>query len=469
MADAYAADKYRRRVTPIERVFSWSPFSTVTIVARIKGNVTEEMVQKAVSQARARHPHLRARLETDANRDLWLTSDGARPNEIASVARQSEDHWMAVVQEAGQIPFDFDARPAFRFILVRSESVSELIILGHHMLCDGLSLAFLARDLLGHLGDPSQEAQPLHDPEPITLANLPESVRLNGVMRHLIRRINKKWEGQRVVFDQADYEALTRAYWANQRHHLGCIELSEAQTSGLVERCRAKRVTVNSALCAAFAGAQASLQHQAIQHPAIGVGVSLRNRLREPAGEVIGFFAGVARLRFMYSKRHTFWDNARRLHTKVQSRYANKRVFADHLTWLCLDPTILEAMNFKKLGAFVPPTASGDAKVSAFAAREDVVLSILKREKIESLERLHMGAAVTNLGSLGFPRCYGSLELDRLILRPGGAFPLANVGLLLGAVTCAGKLSLAIEYAPARTSPEAMAEIRTRAMRFLLG
>ena len=32
-------------------------------------------------------------------------------------------------------------------------------------------------------------------------------------------------------------------------------------------------------------------------------------------------------------------------------------------------------------------------------------------------------------------------------MHPGGAFPLANVNLVVGAVTCSGKLSLVIEYA----------------------
>jgi hypothetical protein len=38
----------------------------------------------------------------------------------------------------------------------------------------------------------------------------------------------------------------------------------------------------------------------------------------------------------------------------------------------------------------------------------------------------------------------GTLELDRLIMQPGGAIPLANVNLVLGAVTCADKLSLVV-------------------------
>jgi hypothetical protein len=51
-----------------------------------------------------------------------------------------------------------------------------------------------------------------------------------------------------------------------------------------------------------------------------------------------------------------------------------------------------------------------------------------------------MGTTITNLTRMDFLKEYGTLKLDRLIMNPVGAFPLANVNLVLGVVTCAGKL-----------------------------
>ncbi|HAY85514.1 MAG TPA: hypothetical protein DCY42_11520, partial [Chloroflexi bacterium] len=47
--------KYERKVTGAERFFSHSPFSTVTMVARIKGQVTKEMLKNAVQKVQQRH------------------------------------------------------------------------------------------------------------------------------------------------------------------------------------------------------------------------------------------------------------------------------------------------------------------------------------------------------------------------------------------------------------------------------
>ncbi len=109
-----------------------------------------------------------------------------------------------------QIPFEFDARPAIRFILVQSPTISELVILCHHIICDGLSLAYLARDLMVHLGDPTREVEVLPDPVPIDPDVMPEDVSVNGVVRFFIKRINKKWEGDKIFFDQLPASKMSR-------------------------------------------------------------------------------------------------------------------------------------------------------------------------------------------------------------------------------------------------------------------
>jgi len=87
---------------------------------------------------------------------------------------------------------------------------------------------------------------------------------------------------------------------------------------------------------------------------------------------------------------------------------------------------------------------------------------------MDSLNRVIMGTAVTNLNRLDFPRKYGTLELDRLILNPGGAFPLANVNLVVGAVTCSGKLSLVLEYEGGTIDSGTVGKIKDQALAWLL-
>jgi NRPS condensation-like uncharacterized protein len=461
-------ENYERKVTALERLFSYSPFSIVTIVARIKGNITVDMLMNAVEKVQQRHTNLRVRIRTDTEHNPWFTSEGVKEIPIEIITRKSDDHWIQIQKDASQIPFRFDKRPAIRFILVQSPCVSELIIICHHIICDGLSLAYLARDLMVHLGGPAKEAEILPDPTPIDLNNLPKDVSTNPVVKFFINRINKRWRKDEIHFDQEDYKNLNEAYWMNAKHQLISLELSEPQTTSLVTRCREENTTVNSALTTAFVGAQQIVQGNKPELSSIGIAGNLRDRLQVPAGEEMGFFAGVVTLNYLYDEKRGFWDNARRLNRKVQPLYTNKNLFKEGLTWCHLEPGILEAMNFKKLGGLVPTDFPRYEKLSAFSKQDDVVSSILKREKMESLDNIVMGTAVTNLTQMDFPRKYGDMELDRLIMNPGGAFPLSNVNLVLGAVTCSGKLSLIVEYEESTVDTDTMIQIKDKAMEFLL-
>ena len=459
---------YERKVTPLERFFSWSPYSTVTVVARMKGDISVQMLEEAVKKTQRRHPNLRVRIKEDEDHDLWFTSEGVKEVPVTVVTRDSDDHWIEVHHEESKKPFEFGERPAIRFILVHSPDVSELIILCHHIICDGLSLAYLARDLMAHLGDPAKETEILPDPTPIDLNNLPKDVSLNPVAKFLINRINKRWRKEKINFDMEDYRNLNEAYWVNARHQIMSIELSESQTASLVKRCKEENTTVNSALTAAFAGAPQMVQGRSKELSSIAIAGNLRDRLQKPAGEEMGYFAGAVTLDYSYDEKKGFWENARKLNQKVQPFYTNKNLFKESLMWCHLEPGYLEAMNFKKLGGLVPTHLSRHEKLSAFSKRDDVVSSILKREKMEALDKIFMGTAVTNLTRMDFPREYGDLELDRLMFIPGGAFPLSNVNLVLGAVTCSGKLSLVVEYDEGTVDTATMANIKDTAMEFLL-
>jgi len=449
-------------------MFARSPFSIVTVVARVKGYVSENMLLNAVSKVQLRHPNLRVRIEVDPEHDLWFTSEGVKEIPVQIVPRESDDHWIKVHQDASRVPFDFDRHPAVRFILVQSPTQSELVILCHHILCDGLSLAYLARDLLVHIGDPTQEVETLPDPVPIDKNNMPKEVSLNPVVKFFINRINKQWETDKIFFDQEDYLNIHEAYWKTFHHNLFSVELSEAQTSGVVERCRTGGVTVNSALATAFAGAYSIVQGDKLFDPRIGVAASVRDMLVEPVADVMGFYAGLVTLKFNYAGKKSFWENARLFHQKVHPLYTNKNLFKDFMLWFFLEPAILESIHFKKLGGLVLPHSTRYSKLSDYSKQDDVVLSILKRDKMDSLDKTVMGIAVTNLTRMEFPRKYGSLELDRLILHPGGGFPLVNVPLVLGAVTCAGKLSLVVEFAEEAVDTRSMEKIKDQALEFLL-
>lgn len=469
MSNNLITEDIKRKLTPVERFFTRSPFSIVTMVARINGYVSDDRLKHAVAKVQERHPLLRVRIEDESDHSQWFTSTGVQEIPVETITRQSKDDWIKIHAHASRIPYEFHSRPAIRFILVHSRVVSELIILCHHIICDGMSLAYLARDLMVHLGDSLREAEALPARAPIDLDNLPDDVSQHALVKFLIKRMNRQWAGESVFFDNEDYRVLTEAYWDHYEHKTISIELSEEQTSALVARCRRENISLNSALTAAFCGAQDFVEGRQPYHSEIVVAASLRDRIPKSPGEGMGMYAGGVELKFKYNHKVSFWDNARSFHETILPRYTNKNLFADILNWLYLDPTIFEAMNFKKLGGLVAPDSPRYKKLSAFSKKKDSLWRILRRDNLESLETKYWGTAVTNLGRLDFPQIYENLEMDRLIMQPGGGIPLANANLVLGAVTCSGKLSMALVYAEDAADTDRMKRIKEKALEYIFG
>ena len=231
---------------------------------------------------------------------------------------------------------------------------------------------------------------------------------------------------------------------------------------------REESITVNTTLTTAFIGAQQLIQGNKKELTNIGVAASLRDRLPVPAGESMGFYAGVVTFNYRYDAKKSFWDNARGIHNKITPLIKDKYLFMDALTWCYMNPKVLEAINFKRLGSLVPTDSPRYQKLSSFTDRKDTVASILKREKMDTLDQLVMGSAITNLTRMDFPQKYGNLVLVRLIMNPGGAFPLSTVNLVLGAVTCSGKLSLLVEYDERTIDTKTIQRIKEKAYSFLL-
>ena len=243
---------YKRRLAPWERMLNMSPYSVVSIVARIKGKVTTKMVENAVKKVQQRHILLQTRIIVDENNNPWFTAQDVGKIPIETMNRENNNTWIEVYDEACKVPFEFDKLPAIRFYLLHSEDVSDLLIFCHHVICDGMSLAYFSRDLMKHLGDPNLEVDILPNPLPINRKTIPEEQKLSGLILNVMGKINDKWEPEKIVFDQEDYKNIHKTYWDNFTHQTISIELTEQQTIKLVDNCKANNVSVNSAINTAF-------------------------------------------------------------------------------------------------------------------------------------------------------------------------------------------------------------------------
>ncbi len=148
--------KYVRKVSNLERIYFWTPFSNVSMVARITGNISKEKLLKALDAVEKKHPLLGAKIVFDEDDVAWFSTDNVPKPNFKIINRVSDNQWLEELQNEITVPFDLEKGPLIRFMLIKSEKVSELVIICNHSICDGMALVYLVRDLLNNYMNPEK-------------------------------------------------------------------------------------------------------------------------------------------------------------------------------------------------------------------------------------------------------------------------------------------------------------------------
>ena len=85
---------------------------------------------------------------------------------IETLEFENESNTTKVFLKHLETPFDLNdpVKPLFRVTFLHSLERSDLILCAQHTITDGLSMAFLMRDLVDLLNDPNIEISPINSP-----------------------------------------------------------------------------------------------------------------------------------------------------------------------------------------------------------------------------------------------------------------------------------------------------------------
>lgn len=366
----------------------------VVMVGRVRGDVNPTRLAAALEHLRRRHPLLAVRVEIDEQGAGRYVVGGVPELPVHVEQRGSEDQWIACVKAQLQAAFPLTTGPLARCAVVYSPVISEVVLCGHHAICDGMSLGYLLRDLLKVLAEPDQGIQAPLEPPPIDSTTVPKPPSPNLLARAVLRRMNRKWAAKHIRFDESEMLRMHARFWSKNDHLqvLACTLDPEA-TSALVDRSRAERVTVNAALWTALLAAQHEVQGDGQRYRRRSA-LALNNRslLTMPAGEAFGFYASSLTVDLDYDPGRSFWDNARRTHSKITTGIAKTNPFR-MLSALAVHPTLLDSLYFSKYGLLADPMPK----------------RLLHRM---GWHQVAYGYALTNVGRFDIPTTYGTLKLE---------------------------------------------------------
>jgi hypothetical protein len=453
-----------RKVNNLERVYFWTPYSNVSMITRINGDVSPEKLCLAINTACKTHPLLGARIVFDDNNNAWFSTDNVPQPSVKITPRVSDTQWFDKLQHEITIPFDLEQGPMIRFMLVHSEKVSELIIICNHSICDGMSLVYLVRDVLSYYVNPEKEIEVV--PPQNMIDFLPKkSFSISSIMmRIFIAQANKKWKKKPYTFKYEDSVAIQNTYWDKNRFNTVLLELDPNQTRDLSKRCRENGVTVGSTVNAAFIAAREEIKGPFKKNQKqIWIPFDLRRHAKEEIGDVFCLCVGAPSFPYTYNSKKPFWENVSILHDEIHKRV--EKLDSEALEVLNFHPTLTDALSsFAPFAKVVPEAYTQTENLTQFLNDEkNIAFSFAKKA-----EKMVPGTIPSNLGRLNIPKTYGDLKIDRMVFLP----VMSNsVPLTLGGVSIGDRLVFSLIYPEPKNSdgsvtPE-MIHIRNKALEYL--
>ena len=462
MTIAYEYKPYKRIVTGQERRFLFGPTAHISLVLRLRGDVSEEALKDAVAKMLISYPQFRVRIEWDEEGVHDSTTEGAAEVPVKIYNRESENYWIEVLNKEHAIPLRPSKGPLTRFILVKGEGMSELIVFCHHTISDGRSLELALREVLLHIDEPSREPLEFIEVPSQTLDQFPKGSEWGRVKKGLVGRINKKWGKEKVVFDEEDLLNIWEAMWKDAQYCIEIIEFDEEETERLVKVSRENGVTLNSTLLVTLAKARIDALGPYDGKAKVATAVDARKRLRVDCSDAVGFYAGGSFTEFEYKENASLWDNVRAYHKRVSKDLEDNNVFDSVISHHYIDQTLVDAMGASYFGGMIEPHQSRYKKLSEYAARTDGMVA----KQLARLSDRAPDIISTNLGRLSTPSEITGIVVERAFFTPSAG---QKMELVLGIATASGKLTITLNYYPGHIAGKNIKSVRDKAEEILRG
>ena len=303
----------------------------VMLAARLRGGFDAGSVRAALDGLQRRHPVLQAGIVEERGRHRFACISPAPPIPVRQVERSGEADWFREMAEELDRPLPVERGPMLRLVWLRSDAVSELVLVAHHAICDGRSVLVLLRELIARLRGPDGEPSPARGFS--TIAELFGQDPVGGRASRLGLRLYAALGG-----------LVLRAMALRARLHGGpgptpCYvlqwDMDEAVTEALRVRARRAAISSYAALATAFLRAIHAVQPRETLNRLM-CPVDIRPAFAIDTSELL--FASPPSVRLSIDRKldGDFWAQARQLGNDLRARRARLRpdrslLAAEHL------------------------------------------------------------------------------------------------------------------------------------------
>ena len=295
-------------------------------VAEVEGELTKPVLRAALDAAQARHPLLRARIQVSPDR-LRFVGFGASelpPIPLQVVEVPFED-WVPQAEFQIQTPIDSEKGPLVRAAYLRHGPAHGTLLLGfNHVIGDGISGAYLARDVLhacaslacGGDGD----LPPLGLPATIE-QRLPTEFESIGGLKAAYRAFSRLRRATHILGDSPAQVAVeVQAPLSQRRSRIIPMRIEPARTKALLAACRRHGTSLHGLLGAAWC--KALLPELNGQVVTFASPVNMRKRMSPAVGDDVCLFVSLVSSVHRVTAHTELWSLARSIRAKAAQAIA---------------------------------------------------------------------------------------------------------------------------------------------------
>lgn len=401
-----------------ERMHFSSPNINVCYRVIIEGVLDKMKIEDAFQKMSIRHPFLRCSLEIDGQNNAWLVEKHS--SLCIEHLNSDEMDWKTWYHNADNEPFDFQNEPLLKICVINGEN-TEIVILGHHVIGDGIGYLNLVKDILLALDDQFDDL-PLIPPTKPEDRYFKETFLLDQPTKDFAQWLNNEWKKSSISFTKNDFQTFFENYRKDFIPGLYMFFLEDSDFDLLINKSKSNNLSVNEIVASAFTLAILEILNK--KEIRLGVATNIRSELvSEPVSCMGNFVSGIAET-VCYNFDSDFLSNAKIIAEKLREKLLNKK--ERHLAVHFLnefDKDLLESIMYAAYGNFEHPASKK--------------LAELLGEQLEN-----KGIGISNLGRHDFKNYKNISVVDLQFIGP--VFP-ANL-ITVDVLTVNGKLNFCIRF-----------------------
>jgi NRPS condensation-like uncharacterized protein len=423
------------------RLYLRHPNANICFRANISGSFTAADFEEAVRKIVERHPLLRSTMERDAAGILINPNRGKVGLEFYQTAELAD--WRDWYKKTDALPFDFENGPLVKICIIFDRGFAQLIVLGHHILADGIGYLNVAKDLLLAL-DNNLDAKEQMPPEGNSFIT---KTKLRSFEKVLSILINTGWKFNATGFTEKSYTDFFHTFYAKVRPSMQENSIEGNDLNRLLQICKQRALTVNEAILCAFASAMRDKAGRfGSKAMRFGWAVNIRKDMKIPVPDCMWNYLSAIMSKIKIDKKKTFDAVVKEITLKTRKLMQNlQKRYLPTLFLREISRDLVETIFFASYGSYHSPLAKTVGKL------------------IGEIANNKGGVWVSNLGRHEFSHYTKFSLMDFQFIPP----VFLSMLLTVGTITVNDRLSICLRYNETELSGESVRAVYTRAMELL--